>query len=81
MQPTLRVLNDAKQSRIATAAFELQEQVGVKLTKSDAQTVLNAAGARAWVGSDQFTFELRVNAGTRELIESHQSEQLPEDVI
>jgi trimethylamine--corrinoid protein Co-methyltransferase len=38
-------------------------------------------GARAWDESSQLTFEGRVNARTRELIESHQSEGLSDEII
>ena len=38
-------------------------------------------GAKAWGGSDQTTFEQRVNARTRELIESHQPEPLPNEIV
>jgi len=37
-------------------------------------------GAKAWSASERFTFGQRVNARTRELIEGHQPEPLPEDV-
>jgi trimethylamine--corrinoid protein Co-methyltransferase len=43
--------------------------------------LLHRGGARAWNESDQLTFEQRVNARTRDLIESHQPEPLPVDVI
>ncbi len=42
--------------------------------------LLYRGGAKAWSGSEQLTFEQRVNAQTRELIECHQPEPLPEDV-
>lgn len=42
--------------------------------------LLYRGGARAWNSSDQLTFEQRVNAKTRDLIESHRPEPLPEDV-
>ena len=38
-------------------------------------------GAKTWNTSEQWTFEQRVNARTRELIESHQPEPLPDDVV
>ncbi len=43
--------------------------------------LLYRGGAKAWSGSEQLTFEQRVNARTRELIESHQPEPLPDDVV
>jgi trimethylamine--corrinoid protein Co-methyltransferase len=43
--------------------------------------LLHRGGARAWKESDQLTFEQRVNARTRDLIESHQPEPLAVDVI
>jgi len=43
--------------------------------------LLHRGGAKAWRGSEQLTFEQRVNARTRELIESHQPEPLPDDVV
>jgi trimethylamine--corrinoid protein Co-methyltransferase len=43
--------------------------------------LLHRGGARAWNESDQLTFEQRVNARTRDLIESHQPEPLAVDVI
>jgi trimethylamine--corrinoid protein Co-methyltransferase len=43
--------------------------------------LLYRGGARAWGESDQLTFEQRVNARTRELIESHQPEPLPDEVV
>jgi trimethylamine--corrinoid protein Co-methyltransferase len=41
--------------------------------------LLFRGGDKAWMGGDQATFEDRVNARTRELIESHQPEPLPEE--
>jgi trimethylamine--corrinoid protein Co-methyltransferase len=43
--------------------------------------LLYRGGAKAWGESGQLTFEQRVNAQTRELIESHQPEPLPDDVV
>jgi trimethylamine--corrinoid protein Co-methyltransferase len=43
--------------------------------------LLYRGGARAWRESDQLDFEQRVNARTRDLIEAHQPEPLPDDVI
>jgi trimethylamine--corrinoid protein Co-methyltransferase len=43
--------------------------------------LLYRGGAKAWSSSEQLTFEQRVNARTRELIESHQPEPLPDDVV
>jgi trimethylamine--corrinoid protein Co-methyltransferase len=43
--------------------------------------LLYRGGARAWNDSTQLTFEERVNGRTRELIESHQSEPLPEEIF
>jgi len=43
--------------------------------------LLYRGGAKAWSESGQLTFEQRVNARTRELIESHQPEPLPDDVV
>jgi len=43
--------------------------------------LLYRGGAKAWSGSEQLTFEQRVNVRTRELIESHQPEPLPDDVV
>lgn len=42
--------------------------------------LLYRGGAKAWNVSERLTFEQRVNAQTRELIECHQPEPLPEDV-
>jgi len=42
--------------------------------------LLYRGGAKAWDESGQLTFEQRVNARTRELIESHQPDPLPNDV-
>ena len=42
--------------------------------------LLYRGSARAWNVSEQLTFEQRVNAQTRELVECHQPEPLPEDV-
>lgn len=46
MKPRLRLLKDEQQGMIAAAAFELLERVGVKLTESEAQELLFAAGAQ-----------------------------------
>lgn len=46
MKPTFRILTDEEQRRIAEGAFELLEQVGVKLTEPEAQGLLHGAGAR-----------------------------------
>lgn len=43
--------------------------------------LLYRGGAKAWSNSDQLTFERRVNARTRQLIESHQPETLPIDIV
>jgi trimethylamine--corrinoid protein Co-methyltransferase len=43
--------------------------------------LLYRGGAKAWGESGQMTFEQRVNARTRELMESHQPEPLPDDVV
>lgn len=43
--------------------------------------LLYRGGAKAWGESGQLTFEQRVNARTRELIESHQSELLSDEII
>ena len=43
--------------------------------------LLFRGGANAWLHSEQLTFEQRVNARTRELIESHQPAPLSEDVV
>jgi len=45
MKPTFRLLTDEQKSAIAAAAFELLERVGVKLTESEAQSLLFGAGA------------------------------------
>lgn len=42
--------------------------------------LLYRGGAKTW-DSDQLTFEERVNARTRQLWQSHQSEPLPDDVV
>ena len=42
--------------------------------------LLYRGGAEAWETSEQWTFEQRVNAKTRELIEEHQPVPLPDDV-
>ena len=42
--------------------------------------LLYRGGAEAWESSDRSTFEERVNAQTRKLIEEHRPEPLPEDV-
>jgi len=43
--------------------------------------LLYRGGAKEWTGSDQLTFEQRVNARTRDLLESHQPEPLADDVV
>jgi len=43
--------------------------------------LLYRGGARAWGESGQLTFEQRVNTRTRELIESHQPEPLPDEIV
>jgi trimethylamine--corrinoid protein Co-methyltransferase len=43
--------------------------------------LLYRGGAKAWVESDQLSFEQRVNARTRELIESHKPEPLSEEIV
>jgi len=43
--------------------------------------LLYRGGGRVWGDSDQVTFEQRVNARTRELIESHQPEPLPGEIV
>jgi trimethylamine--corrinoid protein Co-methyltransferase len=42
--------------------------------------LLYRGGAEAWETSEQWTFEQRVNAKTRELIQEHQPVPLPDDV-
>jgi len=42
--------------------------------------LLFRGGAEAWAASDQHTFERRVRFRTRELMEKHQPDQLPEDL-
>ena len=46
MKPTLRMLSDAERRAIAAAAFELLEEVGVRLTEPEARALLDGAGAR-----------------------------------
>jgi len=46
MRPTLRLLSEEERARVATAAFDLLERVGVKLTEREARGLLAAAGAR-----------------------------------
>ena len=46
MRPTFRILSDKEQDTIAAAAFELLEQVGVRLTEPEARALLDGAGAR-----------------------------------
>ncbi len=43
--------------------------------------LLYRGGAKAWGSSNQLSFEQRVNARTRTLMESHQPEPLPDDVV
>ena len=43
--------------------------------------LLYRGGARAWDESDQLTFEQRVKARTRELIETHHPKPLPDDIV
>jgi len=43
--------------------------------------LLYRGGAKAWSGSEQLTFEQRVNARTRELVESHQPEPLSDEIV
>jgi trimethylamine--corrinoid protein Co-methyltransferase len=43
--------------------------------------LLFRGGDKAWLGGDQDTFEDRVNARTRELMETHQPEPLPEATV
>ncbi len=43
--------------------------------------LLYRGGAKAWSGSDQMSFEQRVNTQTCELIKQHQPEPLPPDVV
>jgi trimethylamine--corrinoid protein Co-methyltransferase len=43
--------------------------------------LLYRGGARVWAESGQLTFEQRVNARTRELIESHQPEPLSNEIV
>jgi trimethylamine--corrinoid protein Co-methyltransferase len=42
----LRLLSDEQRARIATAAFDLLERVGVRLTEPESRELLGAAGAR-----------------------------------
>ncbi len=44
-------------------------------------TLLYRGGAKGWSNSLQLTFEQRVNARTRELIQAHQPKPLSEDII
>ena len=46
MKPTFRALSDAERRAIAAAAFELLEDVGVRLTEPEARALLSGAGAR-----------------------------------
>jgi len=46
MRPTFRILSDKERDMIAAAAFELLEQVGVRLTEKEARALLGGAGAR-----------------------------------
>jgi trimethylamine--corrinoid protein Co-methyltransferase len=43
--------------------------------------LLYRGGARAWAESGQLTFEQRVNARTRELIETHRPEPLSDEIV
>ncbi|MCK4451410.1 MAG: trimethylamine methyltransferase family protein, partial [Anaerolineae bacterium] len=43
---TSRILTGEQQEKIAAAAFELLEQVGVRLTEPEARALLHGAGAR-----------------------------------
>jgi trimethylamine--corrinoid protein Co-methyltransferase len=43
--------------------------------------LLFRGGSRAWDESGLMTFEGRVNARTRELIEFHQPEPLPDEIV
>ena len=43
--------------------------------------LLYRGGAQAWEESEQATFEERVNARTRDLLESHQPEPLPDEIV
>lgn len=44
MGPTFRILSDEQRSAIASAAFDLLEQVGVNLTEPEARPLLYGAG-------------------------------------
>lgn len=46
MRPVLRHLSDEQRGRIAAAAFELLDRVGVRMTEPEARELLAAAGAR-----------------------------------
>jgi trimethylamine--corrinoid protein Co-methyltransferase len=46
MRPALRLLSDEQRARIAAAAFDLLERVGVRLTEPEARDLLEGAGAR-----------------------------------
>jgi trimethylamine--corrinoid protein Co-methyltransferase len=46
MRPTFRILSDEQRSSIASAAFDLLERVGVRLTEPEARVLLYGAGAR-----------------------------------
>jgi trimethylamine--corrinoid protein Co-methyltransferase len=43
--------------------------------------LLFRSGDKAWLGGDQASFEERVNSRTRELMETHQPEPLPEETV
>jgi trimethylamine--corrinoid protein Co-methyltransferase len=46
MRPVFRILSDEQRARVAGAAFELLEQVGVRLTEPESRELVRAAGAR-----------------------------------
>ncbi|MBL7065296.1 MAG: trimethylamine methyltransferase family protein, partial [Anaerolineae bacterium] len=45
-KPAFHILTDEQREKIAAAAFELLERVGVRLTEPEAQALLHGAGAR-----------------------------------
>ncbi len=45
-KPAFHILTDEQREKIAAAAFELLEQVGVRLTEPEARALLHGAGAR-----------------------------------
>jgi len=53
MRPRFRILSDEEREAVATAAFGLLEDVGVRLTEPEAQALLDGAGAR--VAGDRIT--------------------------